>query len=44
MSPELIKELKALQKENARLRKIVADQRIDMEILKEAIEISSKNL
>ncbi len=44
MSPELIKELKALQKENARLRKIIADQRIDMEILKEAIEISSKNL
>jgi len=44
MSPQLIKELKALQKENTRLRKIVADQRIDMEILKEAIEISSKNL
>ena len=44
MSPELIKELKALQKDNARLRKIIADQRIDMEILKEAIEISSKNL
>ncbi len=44
MSPELIKELKALQKENARLRKIIADQRIDMEIMKEAIEISSKNL
>ena len=44
MSPELIKELKALQKENARLRKIIADQRIDMEILKEAIEMSSKKL
>ena len=44
MSPQLIKELKTLQKENARLRKIVADQRIDMEILKEAIEVSSKNL
>ena len=29
MSPQLIKELKTLQKENARLRKIVADQRID---------------
>ena len=25
-------------------RKIVADQRIDMEILKEAIDISAKNL
>ena len=43
MSPELIKELRALQKENQRLRKIVADQRIDMEILKEAIEYNSKN-
>ena len=44
MSPTLIKELKTLQKENQRLRKIVADQRIDMEILKEAIDISAKNL
>ncbi len=44
MSPQLIKELKILQKENQRLRKIVADQRIDMEILKEAIDISAKNL
>jgi len=43
MSPELIKELKTLQKENQRLRKIVADQRIDLEILKEAMEYSSKN-
>jgi len=44
MSPELIKELRALQKENQRLRKIIADERIDMEILKEAIEYDSKNL
>ena len=44
MSPQLIKELKTLQKENQRFRKIVADQRIDMEILKEAIDISAKNL
>ncbi len=44
MSPELIKELKTLQKENQRLRKIIADQRIDMEILKEAIAYNSKNL
>ena len=44
MSPELIKELKVLQKENQRLRKIIADQRIDMEIMKEAIEYNSKNL
>ena len=30
------KELKALQKENGRLKKLVADQALDMEILKEA--------
>ena len=44
MSPSLIKDLKTLQKENQRLRKIIADQRIDMEIMKEAIEYNSKNL
>ena len=44
MSPQLIKELKDLQKENTRLRKIIADQRIDMEIIKEAIAYNSKNL
>ena len=44
MSPQLIKELKDLQKDNQRLRKIITDQRIDMEILKEAIEYNSKNL
>ena len=43
MSPQLITELKTLQKENQRLRKIIADQRIDMEILKEAIAYDSKN-
>lgn len=36
MSPEMVKELKELQKENARLKRIVADQVIDLEILKEA--------
>ncbi len=44
MRPELIKELRTLQKDSQRLRKIIADQRIDLEILKEAIEISAKNL
>lgn len=43
MSPQLISELKTLQKENQRLRKIIADQRIDMEILKEAMEYDAKN-
>ena len=36
MAPEMSKELKALQKENARLKKLVAEQALDMEILKEA--------
>ena len=40
MSPEMVKELKQLQKENVRLKRIVADQAIDMAILKEA----AKNL
>ena len=40
MSPEMVKELRGLQKENARLRKVVADQAVDIAILKEA---SSKN-
>jgi transposase-like protein len=43
MSPQLIAELKTLQKDNQRLRKIIADQRIDVEILKEAIAYNSKN-
>ena len=36
MQPAMARELKALQKENARLKRIVADQALDMEILKEA--------
>ena len=36
MQPEMAKELKALQNENARLKKMVAEQALDMEILKEA--------
>ena len=36
MSPEMVKELKGLQKENTRLKRIVADQAIDLDILKEA--------
>jgi len=35
MSPEMVKELKELQKENTRLKTIVANQAIDLEILKE---------
>ena len=36
MQPEMAKQLKALEKENARLKKLVANQALDMEILKEA--------
>jgi transposase-like protein len=36
MAPEMAKELKALQKENAQLKKLVADQALDNAILKEA--------
>ena len=36
MSPAAIQELKALQKQNAQLKKLVADQALDMAILKEA--------
>jgi putative transposase len=36
MSPEMVKELRGLQKENSRLRKVVADQALDNAILKEA--------
>ncbi len=42
MSPEMIKELRELQKENARLKKVVADQALDNQILKETINTSKK--
>ena len=38
MAPEMAKELKALQKENTRLKKLVADQALDNAILKEAAQ------
>ena len=34
MQPEMVKQFKALQKENFRLKKLVADQALDMEIIK----------
>ena len=36
MSPKLAKQLKALEKENTRLKRLVADQALDIQILKEA--------
>ena len=42
MSPEMVKELRELQKENARLKKVVADQAVDNQILKKAINLSKQ--
>ena len=36
MQPEMAKQLKTLEKENARLKKMVAEQALDMDIVKEA--------
>jgi len=36
MAPEMAREMKALEKENARLKRVVADQALDIQILKEA--------
>ena len=36
MQPEMAEQFKALEKENARLKKMVAEQALDMDILKEA--------
>ena len=36
MAPEMAKQLKALEKENGRLKRLVADQALDLQILKEA--------
>ena len=38
MSPDMIKQLRTLQKENKRLKTVVADQALDIAILKEAAE------
>jgi transposase-like protein len=36
MAPGVAKQLKVLEKENARLKRLVADQALDIQILKEA--------
>ena len=38
MDKKRLRELKALQKENERLKKLVAEQALDIDILKEAVE------
>ena len=41
MSPDMIKQLRELQKENARLRRVVSDQAIDIAIFKEVAQGNS---
>ena len=36
MAPDMAKQLKVLEKENGRLKRLVADQALDLQILKEA--------
>ncbi len=36
MAPDLAKQMRSLERENARLKRLVANQALDMEILKEA--------
>ena len=39
MAPDMARQLKALEKENGRLKRLVADQALDIQILKEAIMV-----
>ena len=41
MSPDMIKQLRELQKENTRLRRVIADQALDITILKEATKMGN---
>jgi len=43
MRTDQAKRLKELERENARLKRLVADQALDMAILKEAADFVSKN-
>ncbi len=36
MNPQMARQLRSLEKENGRLKKLVADQALDIQILKEA--------
>ena len=38
MSPDMVKQLRAVQKENTQLKRLVADQALDISILKVAAE------
>ncbi len=41
MSPDMIKQFRALQKVNTRLRSVIADQALDIAILKEATKLGN---
>ena len=41
MSPDMIKQHRTLQKENTRLRKVIADQALDIAILKESTQLGN---
>jgi transposase-like protein len=41
MAPEMARQLRALEKENAGLKRLVADQALDIQILKEAARPNS---
>jgi len=41
MSPDMIKQHRVLRKENTRLRKVIADQALDIAILKEATKLGN---
>ena len=43
MRTDQAKRLRELEKENSRLKRLVADKELDIQILKEAIRIESKN-
>jgi len=40
MHPEKVKQLEALEKEHSRLKKLVADQTLNVELLKEASRVN----
>ena len=43
MQVEQAKRLKTLEQENVRLKRLVADKELDIQILKEALSFESKN-
>ncbi len=43
MRTDQAKKLKTLEKENLRLKRLVADKELDLQIIKEAINFESKN-